>query len=168
MRIFGRFCKDNIRLEDSTSNEPKSHGFVTYSIKTKSNLAIGTTIQNQANIYFDTNAPVATNIYTHTIGEIVVGTVQSIDNPYFTIKIMPNPMHDMAVFEMNYPQSYQQAVNNFKVNLVLYNALGQAVLSRNFIDEKLILERNNLPQGCYFYKINTENGLLTQGKLVIK
>jgi hypothetical protein len=161
------FLFTNIRLEDSTSNEPKSHGFVTYSIKTKPNLAIGTTIQNQANIYFDTNAPVATNIYTHTIGEIVVGTVQSIDNQYFTIKIIPNPMHDVAVFEMNYPQSYQQAVNNFKANLVLYNVLGHAVLSQNFIDGKLLLERNNLPQGCYFYKINNANGLLTQGKLMM-
>jgi hypothetical protein len=161
------FLFTNIRLEDSTSNEPKSHGFVTYSIKTKPNLAVGTTIENQANIYFDTNAPVATNIYTHTIGEaLTVSTTQSIDNQHFTIKIMPNPMHDAAAFEVeSYSQSYQQGVNN--LNLVLYNALGQVVLSQNFVGNRLVVERQNLPQSCYFYKINNANGLLTQGKLMM-
>jgi Leucine-rich repeat (LRR) protein len=156
------FLFTNIRLEDSTSNEPKSHGFVTYSIKTKPNLAVGTTIHNQANIYFDTNAPVATNIYTHTIGEIVVSTVQSIDNQNIIVKIMPNPMHDAAIFEIGDSQSPTL------LTLTLYNTLGQTVKTQRFVDGKLILERDNLPQGCYFYKISNTNGLLTQGKLIME
>jgi Leucine-rich repeat (LRR) protein len=154
------FLFTNIRLEDSTSNEPKSHGFVTYSIKPKPNLAAGTTIHNQANIYFDTNAPVATNIYTHTIGEIVVSTVQSIDNQKIIVKIMPNPMHDAAIFEIGDSQS--------PTLLTLYNTLGQTIKTQPFVDGKLILERDNLPQGCYFYKISNANGLLTQGKLIME
>ena len=156
------FLFQNIRLEDSTSNEPKSHGFVTYSILPKANLAAGTIINNQAHIYFDTNLPVATNIYTHTIGAVLVGTSSIFDNKNIAIKVMPNPMHDAAVFEItDDPQT------DFKAELVLYNALGQRVLSQNFVGNRLLLARNNLPQGYYFYTINTTNGLLTKGKLVV-
>jgi len=51
----------NINLPDSTSDEPNSHGWVQYRIKTKSDIQPGTTIHNTASIYFDFNAPVVTN-----------------------------------------------------------------------------------------------------------
>src|SRR5690606_2721585 len=55
------FDFEDIWLADSVSNEPESHGFVTYSIKTKPGLAQGTQIKNSASIYFDYNLPVLTN-----------------------------------------------------------------------------------------------------------
>jgi Secretion system C-terminal sorting domain len=162
------FLFQNIRLEDSTSNEPKSHGFVTYKIKTKPNIVIGSIINNQAFIYFDANAPVATNIYTHTIGEnlstIFISTIEVIDNQEFSVKIMPNPMHDAAVFEIGDSRDSQSPRDAL---LTLYNTLGQAVKTQQFIDGKLILERDNLPQGCYFYKITNEGKMMAQGKVVI-
>ncbi|MBK9459574.1 MAG: T9SS type A sorting domain-containing protein [Sphingobacteriales bacterium] len=60
---------DNIHLPDSTTNEPASHGFVKYHIRTKSNLNGGETINNTANIYFDYNAPITTNTTQHTINQ---------------------------------------------------------------------------------------------------
>jgi hypothetical protein len=60
---------DNIHLPDSSSNEPASHGFVKYHIRTKSNLNGGETISNTANIYFDYNAPITTNTTQHTINQ---------------------------------------------------------------------------------------------------
>jgi Secretion system C-terminal sorting domain/Leucine Rich repeats (2 copies) len=159
------FLFQNIRLEDSTSNEAKSHGFVTYKIKTKPNIVTGSIINNQAFIYFDANAPVATNIYTHTIGEnlttIFISTIEVVDNTEFSVKIMPNPMHDAAVFEIGDSQSPRD------IQLTLYNTLGQAVKTQRFIDGKLVLERDNLPQGCYFYKITSEGKMMAQGKVVI-
>ncbi len=50
-----------INLPDSTSNEPESHGWVQYRIKTNQNLTTATTIHNKAAIYFDFNSPVITN-----------------------------------------------------------------------------------------------------------
>lgn len=51
----------NILLPDSNTNEPLSHGFVSFKIKPQMNVAVNTTIPNKAAIYFDYNTPVITN-----------------------------------------------------------------------------------------------------------
>lgn len=58
------FIFDNINLPDSKSDEINSHGYVSFKIKPKSNVVFGNTIQNNALIYFDFNAPIITNITT--------------------------------------------------------------------------------------------------------
>ncbi|HRI60072.1 MAG TPA: SBBP repeat-containing protein, partial [Saprospiraceae bacterium] len=52
---------DPIVLPDSVSNEPASHGFVAFTVKSKQPLAEGDSVSNRAGIYFDYNAPVITN-----------------------------------------------------------------------------------------------------------
>jgi uncharacterized repeat protein (TIGR01451 family) len=52
----------NIKLVDSIHNEPASHGYISYRLKTKSNILPGDTIKNSVSIYFDFNLPVQTNI----------------------------------------------------------------------------------------------------------
>jgi uncharacterized repeat protein (TIGR01451 family) len=51
----------DIYLPDSNSNEPASHGFISFRIKPKSTLVTGDVVQNSASIYFDFNLPVKTN-----------------------------------------------------------------------------------------------------------
>lgn len=60
-----QFTFPNILLVDSFHNEPLSHGWIQYEIDVDPGLPIGTVIPNNADIYFDYNAPVATNT-THT------------------------------------------------------------------------------------------------------
>jgi hypothetical protein len=56
----------NISLPDSTTSEPKSHGFVSFRVRPRSNAPDGADIQNQAAIYFDFNPPVITNtVHNH-------------------------------------------------------------------------------------------------------
>ncbi len=62
-----RFNFANIYLADSVSNEPKSHSYIQYRIKTLPGLNCGTQIGNAAHIYFDYNPPVATNRAFNTI-----------------------------------------------------------------------------------------------------
>jgi Leucine-rich repeat (LRR) protein len=170
------FLFQNILLEDSTSNEAKSHGFVTYKIKTKANIVTGATIQNQAFIYFDANPPVATNIYTHTIGEnlntIFISTLQVVDNQQFSVSVRPNPMHDAAVFvcttDRNSQLGNRGGDSQSPTLLTLYNTLGQAIKTQSFIGETLVLQRDDLPQGCYFYKITNGGASVAQGKLVVE
>ncbi len=52
---------NNIKLVDSFTNEPGSHGFIAYRIKPKNNLLAGDTVKNSASIYFDFNPPILTN-----------------------------------------------------------------------------------------------------------
>lgn len=56
-----------IMLPDSNVNNLGSQGFVKYKIYLKPNLAIGTSIYNSADIYFDLNPAVITNTKIHKI-----------------------------------------------------------------------------------------------------
>jgi uncharacterized repeat protein (TIGR01451 family) len=55
------FRFDNINLPDSTTDEPGSHGFVKFRVRTDSTLVLGDSVTNTAGIYFDYNDPVHTN-----------------------------------------------------------------------------------------------------------
>ncbi|MBW8052016.1 MAG: T9SS type A sorting domain-containing protein, partial [Cytophagales bacterium] len=61
------FSFENINLPDSASDPEGSNGFVIFSIKPKINIPDGTTINNQAGIYFDLNEVVLTNSTLNTI-----------------------------------------------------------------------------------------------------
>jgi hypothetical protein len=61
------FHFDNILLPDSNVNEPLSHGQVTFTIRPKNNLPLGTRIENFADIYFDFNDPIRTNTTLNTL-----------------------------------------------------------------------------------------------------
>ena len=61
------FTFANILLPDSTSNEPESHGMVSYSISPRADILPLTVIENRAGIYFDFNDPIITNTVFHTI-----------------------------------------------------------------------------------------------------
>ncbi len=153
------FLFQNILLTDSTSNEAHSHGFVTYKIKTKPNLAVGTMIKNKAFIYFDHNAPVATNIYTHTVGapqQIFLATF-SIENKAIGLHIFPNPTKGNLTIEIEN--------KNENYDLQLVNAFGQTVLSKKLTESTTLLNTEILPQGSYFIYIFGRNGK-TVGKFV--
>ena len=62
-----RFIFDNINLPDSTSNEPESHGFVSFGISPYSDIAEETVIENTALIYFDLNSAIVTNTVINTM-----------------------------------------------------------------------------------------------------
>lgn len=57
----------SILLPDSNTNEPASHGWLTFSVKQTAGNLPGTVIENTAAIYFDNNAPVQTDTVTNTI-----------------------------------------------------------------------------------------------------
>jgi hypothetical protein len=51
----------NILLPDSNTNEPLSHGFIRFRVKTRTNLGCDALTSNRVAIYFDFNDPVITN-----------------------------------------------------------------------------------------------------------
>ncbi len=66
-----KFNFANINLPDSNSNEPGSHGYVQYKVKTRPHLSAAATVQNTAYIYFDFNTPVVTNTVENAFGVCV-------------------------------------------------------------------------------------------------
>lgn len=61
------FLFENIYLPDSTSNEPLSHGFVTYEISPLDSLIDFAQIENTAHIIFDFNPAIVTNTTINTM-----------------------------------------------------------------------------------------------------
>ena len=62
-----KFSFPHINLPDSNTNEPDSHGYVQYKIRAKDSLALGNSIENTANIFFDFNVPVITNTTSNAV-----------------------------------------------------------------------------------------------------
>ena len=78
---FIEFYFRNIWLPDSLSNEPESHGFVSYEIKPKPGLDDFTLVENTAHIVFDFNPAIVTNTVSSTlVDEICYDTFTTIDS----------------------------------------------------------------------------------------
>jgi hypothetical protein len=140
-----QFYFENIQLADSFSNEPESHGYVLYKMKTKSNLQANSTVKNKAEIYFDYNLPVITNTATTTFYNAL-----GIDYPSQNIHFQcyPNPVQNILTIETEKENAF-----------LILNVLGEEV-KREFIREKGNVEISNLPKGIYWIKeANAASGL---------
>lgn len=92
----------NIRLVDSFTNEPLSHGYLTFHIAQQPNLPYGTQIHNSAAIYFDFNPPVITNTVEHEVGKVVGVSLSKEPGqdaaPQVTVS--PNPVAAATVLQL--------------------------------------------------------------------
>ncbi len=138
------FKFDNILLPDSNVNEPMSHGFVRYRIKPKTTLVVNDTIKNQAFIYFDFNAPVATNTATTAV--------------VLTTGLPPYPPHtakQLSIFPN--PGSQSVTIRGAEGELKIIDMLGQIVYRATGLphsqDHTLIVSR--FPAGMYIVESGT-------------
>lgn len=104
---------NGIMLPDSGYNEQASHGFFSFKIRQSPNLSPGTTITEEANIYFDFNLPVLTNTAINTI----TGMEEIVSNK-FQLKVHPNPAHGEI-------RVHYTLTKNSAVKLRLYDVLGK-------------------------------------------
>lgn len=147
-----KFNFTNINLADSFSNEPASHGFVTFKVKLENNLNLGTVINNTAYIYFDFNSAIVTNTTINTIDFITATNVQNVNA---NVSVYPNPAND-ALFI---------SINNLKLNgiatVALYDVTGQKVMDHRLTQNTSKLDLSALSKGFYFLKTNVEGQVST-------
>lgn len=154
---FVNFLFDNILLPDSNTNEPASHGFVTYKVNLKPSLTLGTVIKNYASIYFDYNAPVITNTTITTLSTTVLGINELITAE---IRIYPNP--SKGLFTIENPD-----LNIRKLKIL--NILGQIILEENdIINEKYIFDISNHAKGVYFIELSGHSSNSITKKLILE
>jgi hypothetical protein len=80
-----------------------------------------------------------------------------------SLKISPNPFTDKTVIEF----SSNQNMDNVKLGI--FDVLGHEVLTIIFgSDNKVILSRDNLSNGIYFYRVFQKDKLLACGKLSVE
>jgi len=138
------FKFDNINLPDSTSDEPNSHGWITYRIKQEPNLVPLTTIENTAYIYFDFNAPIITNTTFNTISNSLIVTENNATNK--GLEIYPSPASD-NIFVVTHSTEYM----SYQILDINGNVVQKGYVANG--DQLSVLGLSN---GLYFLKL--ENG----------
>ncbi|HTX88057.1 MAG TPA: T9SS type A sorting domain-containing protein [Bacteroidales bacterium] len=138
----------HIHLDWEADNEVNSNGMVTYSIKQKPNLATGTQIRNNADIFFDFNAPVKTNT---TLNTILNTTGIRETNGTGDISVYPNPAAEAIWVKTGQAGTLE--------SLQIYDLTGRLVsttpASGNMIQKISIGE---LSSGLYFLEALKING----------
>lgn len=143
-----KFSFNNIMLPDSNSNEPESHGFVSFTIDQKAALAEGTKIENTAGIFFDYNPPIITNTATNTINRFV--SVEEFGNANVSlIQAYPNPTSDKLTLKLD--------EGTHTVTVVLFDLNGKRLMEME-IEDETILDVSQLPSGVYLLNANSESG----------
>lgn len=157
-----KFTFEDIQLPDSTANEPESHGFVQFSIQQRSDLPLGTVIENSADIYFDFNPPITTNQTYHTIGEnFITVDVDEVFDEKVTLKVYPNPFSESATIELNGNREEEYSIS-------IYDGIGKLVVTDSFEGNRYVIKKGNIPSGIFFYEIQNKNGSVNSGKLIVK
>ncbi|RZK47131.1 MAG: T9SS type A sorting domain-containing protein [Pedobacter sp.] len=139
------FIFQDINLEAAAGTPPVGgHGNVLFKIKTKSTLEEGDHVENKADIFFDYNAPVIT--------DMARTTYQSLSNEEFnsdkSISVYPNPASGI--------------VNIRSVSLVksieLYDIQGRLLQTKLESQDNCTLDISQRASGVYFVKVTTGNG----------
>jgi len=148
-----RFNFPNINLPDSTNDEPNSHGFVQYRVKTKPGLQDAAEIKNTAYIYFDFNAPVVTNTTVNTI-DIPIG----IQHQYATsiVGVYPNPFTSTIAIESSEPI----------IEIKLFDMTGRIVYHSYNSASRFNADLTSLPAGMYVLEVSTAAS--TERKKIVK
>ena len=155
------FTFNNILLPDSIVDEPHSHGFVRYRIRTLANVSLPHRLENTAYIYFDFNPAVVTNTTWNTLVQSIPLTVTQVVQPGSPV-FYPNPATTEGLLTFENPGSV-----HFKI--VIYDSKGTLVRETNTYADRYIIRREKLSGGLYFYKLsNLKNGQTWTGKIIFR
>ena len=134
----------NINLPDSTNDEPKSHGFVSFKIKPTAGYDINTVFENTAEIYFDFNLPIITNTAVTTFANQL--STDELENE--VVRFHPNPTKDDVYI------TSKQLLKHIKVT----NILGQTLISKPLNTLQAKIDLSSLNTGSYFINLQTDDG----------
>ncbi|MAN27794.1 MULTISPECIES: BspA family leucine-rich repeat surface protein [Mesonia] len=138
------FIFDDINLPQENLDEEGSNGFIAYKIKAKDNVAIGDLILGNAQIYFDFNSPIITNmVSTEFVDNLGMNNANSEKSQ---VVIYPNPIKNILNLKPNDGVVLEE--------ISIYDLQGKKLLSFNENLNQLNLE--NLSSGIYILNIKTD------------
>ena len=158
------FTFKNILLPDNKTNEPLSHGFVSYRVSPKKGLPEQTEILNTAYIYFDFNPPIQTNTTSNVMVSSLPKTTRTQDfSTSLDHKLYPNPFDDILLLEI----PTVKAGVDYTFNL--FNSQSQVVQQKKVNTNIEQIDTEYLPSGLYFYLIKDSQGrVVASGKVVCR
>jgi uncharacterized repeat protein (TIGR01451 family) len=137
---------NNINLPDSAANQVGSNGFVTFHVEQVPDLVPGTEINNDADIYFDFNAPITTNTTMHRIfeGFVSVLNLQDLSKGKKQFILYPNPT------------SFEITITSEKFSNEAYSLcdqMGRVVGSGKLSGTNTTISLSSLSKGIYLLKV---------------
>lgn len=138
------FIFEGINLPATITNEQLSHGYIAFKIKTKSNLVIGNAITNRANIYFDYNFPIVTNLASTTV--TALGT-NEFENT--SVAIYPNPARNHINI----------SAKDTITSIQLFDSIGRLITTELNNSTETDLDLSLQQSGIYFVKVYTDKGV---------
>ncbi|HEX8268657.1 MAG TPA: T9SS type A sorting domain-containing protein [Flavobacterium sp.] len=137
------FFFEGINLPAESDDEPGSHGFVAFKIKPAATVALGSVMENTAEIYFDYNFPIVTN----TVSTTVTALARTQFDNYNTSILYPNPAHDIL------------RINTDNIaDVQIFNLLGQKVLSLYNVSPNDAIDVSAITSGTYLVRISNSAG----------
>lgn len=155
----------NIQLASSMTDRTASIGLIGFSIQPKADLALGTSIENQATIIYDALNITNTNKSTHTIGddfiEVIVVSTQHPKIKDVAVSVFPNPTTTTATFSIENHNG-----NNYQLSI--YDLKGRLIHTKQSNDPQITIHKADLGVGFYFYELTSPDGLKSTGKIIMK
>ena len=154
----------NINLEDSSSNQVKSNGFVHFRLTPQKGDTTGCTIYNNASVYFDYNKPVLTN----TASTIIV-------NPPLPVSISNYQLEEFGGINVKVKNEWKTAnelnIAHFDVQRsfdgVIFSTIGKVTARGNGAYNYQFIDNSPLV-GISYYRLKTvdKNGSISYSKVV--
>ncbi len=108
-------------------------------------------------------------IFSRSIDEMLTLESFKTINPIIETHIYPNPFSNSATFEINESTAPKSLLDCKDKTLIIYNLLGKEVNSIKELNQpKTIIERANMPNGVYFYKLTVQGKPVAIGKFIIE
>ncbi|HUM53390.1 MAG TPA: T9SS type A sorting domain-containing protein, partial [Chitinophagales bacterium] len=154
-----QFIFDNINLG---TTDPEKYGYVSFKIKTKSNLVVGDSLKNTADIFFDYNLPVKTNTAGTLIDNIILG-VKNTSNKNGVLDVYPNP--STGNFTINF-----EAKGTYPLNVKIIDLKGSTVFEKNVNHSEksnIVVDANDLSNGVYMINITAGKDNWVQKLMIV-
>lgn len=148
---------ENIFLPDSNKNELLSNGYIDFKIEMADNITNGDRIENFADIYFDFNLPVRTNISSLTVGK----PSSTDDHPDEIAIIFPNPVRQELYIKMK----QTMWVDMISI-LDLYGKVVKTMAQPSQKSSFLNVETSEIPEGIYLLQIKDNQGRMFHRKFI--
>ena len=87
--------------------------------------------------------------------------IPSITNQTNLASLYPNPFSENAILEIN-------KSNDEIMNIQLFDVLGNLVRALDIEGNSAVIERGNLSDGMYFYRVIQNNNIITTGKFIVE
>jgi uncharacterized repeat protein (TIGR01451 family) len=141
------FIFEGINLPAEIDDEPASHGYVAFKIKTKGNLVLGNEVSNTADIYFDYNFPITTNTASTTVALLAKDNFEDT-----TVSVYPNPTSDKVTI----------TAKDKITSVQLFDLQGRLVQTTTGNHTNVNINLSGKSSGVYFVKVHTAKGVTTE------